>query len=134
MTINVESAFDRLFIIIIPLYQFSAGVGACIQFLLGGEIDIQQFASQRTGAPAGQAFQQNIEIDIHEDRSIKRLAKLIEQILEIQRLYFGARKAIQDKTFCRVGLRQSFADDAKHDVVGDQLAGLYDVLGLLAKP
>ena len=55
------------------------------------------------------------------------------QFVEIQRLLRRARKPIENKAVRCVRLCESLADDAEHDVVGDEIARVHDALGLLAE-
>ena len=68
-------------------------------------------------------------IDLHQHDACQRLTDLGQQLLERRRLHQVARKAIKDKTLGSIRLSKALANNAQHDRVIDQLAGLHDLAG-----
>jgi hypothetical protein len=88
--------------------------------------DVKHAATAAAAAPARQAPQQDLRSDLHQHDRIERYAEGRELGREAIGLGDGAREAIEDEAAGGVGPCQTLADDAQHDVVGDQLAGVHD--------
>ena len=73
---------------------------------------------------------QLFRVDLQFDRGIERQALAGQHLVERLGLLHGARKAVEDETVLRVGLVDAVIDDADHDLVGDERAGLHHRLGL----
>ena len=104
--------------------QLTAGIRTLVDFVLRREINIQELAGLGTRTAASEAFHEDFKINIQEHGGIQRSSELIEQFLEVVGLLLCARETIQDKTLGRIRLRQSFGDNAEHDVIGDEIAGI----------
>src|SRR5690606_20976718 len=77
--IDVETIRDRFLVFVLALDELTAGLPAFVNFFLRGKINVEQLSGRRTGASAGQAFQQDVEIDVHQHGRVQRLAHAIEQ-------------------------------------------------------
>ena len=115
------------------MHQLTAGSRDGIKFFLRRKIHIQQLAGPGAGSAPGQPFYQDVEIHIHQDRRVERGLHLVQQFLKINRLLRSARESVEDKTIFGVRLRQAFTDNAQHDLVRYQVAGIHDRFRLEAE-
>ncbi len=72
-------------------------------------------------------------LDVHQHHGIDRLAQVGEQHVECAGLGDVARIAVEDEALGGVGTAEPLADQAEHDVVRHERAGIHRRLGLLAE-
>src|SRR5690606_28531264 len=95
--------------------------------------DVVHLPADLAGAPAGKALDQAVQVDVHQDGGVQRLAEADQHLVQGLRLRDVAREAVHDEAVLRVRALEALADDAEHDLVGDQLAGVHRGLGLPAQ-
>ena len=82
---------------------------------------------------SGDALDDQVVRHFQLDRDIERLVEAIEQGLEGRALGQVARIAVEDEAALGVWLRNAILEHAEHDLVGDQVSGIHDRLGLEAE-
>ena len=79
--------------------------------------------------PAGDAVEHDLAWDVEVDHEVERVA--VEDPLELLGLGQRAREAVEHEAVARADRRRrALLDDADHDLVGDELAGVHVALGL----
>jgi hypothetical protein len=135
--VDLEPILDHVLAIVGTLDQLrrlAVGmvVAAVAEFRLGA-VDIEHLAALRARAPPGQPLEQRLRIDVHQHDGVDRLAELGEQLVEGAGLGHVARIAVEDEALRGVGPADPLADQAEHDLVGNELAGIHRGLGALAE-
>src|ERR1700690_3558913 len=109
--VDLEPLADDLFLVVRTLDQarrFTALL-AVYRPLRGRGVYVEYPAAVLADAPAGQAFEQHAEIEVHEDHGLERFSQFCKQRLQSRGLRQIARVAVQDEALGRVGLRQPLA-------------------------
>ncbi len=130
LAIDFQAIANRLFVVVFPLDQLTTSIRAFVEFVRCRKMDVQQFSSERAGTAACQSLHENIEIDVHEYRSIQRRTQCIEQFLKIERLLGRTRKAIQYETVFGIRQAKSFTDYSQHHFVRHQVSRVHYCPGL----
>ena len=99
----------------------------------GDEYTLNTLPQSGQRPTTGQAHHQRLFVDLHQHDRVDRLAEVGQQLVERTRLRDVARIAVEDEALRGVRAAEPLADQAEHDVVGHQLAGVHRRLGALAE-
>ncbi len=131
--VHAQAVADGFLVVVGAVVQRTAALVALAVDLRRRRVDVVHLAADFAGAAAGKTLDQAVEIDVHENRGVHRLAEAHQHLVQRLGLRNVAREAVHDETVLRIRLLQALADDAEHDLVGDQLARVHRGLGLLAQ-
>src|SRR5690606_9071473 len=131
--VHPQAVGDGLLVVVRAVMQRAAALVALVIDARRRGVDVVHLPADLAGAPAGKALDQAVQVDVHQDGGVQRLAEADQHLVQGLRLRDVAREAVHDEAVLRVRALEALADDAEHDLVGDQLAGVKRGLGLPAQ-
>ena len=128
--IHFEAITDGHFVIVGTMVQRRATAVTLIVEARRRSIDIVGGAAVLTGAASREALHEHVEIHVHEYGAVQRLIEVAQHTVQGLGLGDVTREAVEDETLPGIVGAQALANDAQHDVVGDQLARIHSRPGL----
>mmetsp|Transcript_5832 Transcript_5832/g.15227 ORF Transcript_5832/g.15227 Transcript_5832/m.15227 type:complete len:303 (+) Transcript_5832:72-980(+) len=95
------------------------------------ELRVVTPAARRVDQPASDALDKQLVVNLHLDDVVELHALVRQHPVELLRLLHRARKTIEDEAVLAVGPVDRLADDAHHNLVGDEPARLHHLVGRL---
>ena len=133
MFVDLQSPANGLFVVIGAVMQHLTGFVVPTRNPRWFEVDVVDGAARGCDPPSGEAFHQDLPIDIHQQCKLQRLAQTRHHGIQGLGLRDVARETIEDKSALGIGPGQAVLNDAKHHIVAHQLTSVHGGLGSTAK-
>src|SRR3954462_5415259 len=132
LAVDDQALADRLLAVVLPLAQRLLVDIADVVVLRRVVLDVIGVAV-RAHAPAGEALDDVVLGHVDEQRGGQTPVDLLQRLVERLGLRGRAREAVEEEAVGGVLLGEAVEDDADDHVVGDEVAAIHVLLGLLAE-
>ncbi len=131
--VDAQAVTDGFLVVIAAMAQPPAALVTAAVHVRWRVEDVVHGAAAQAGTPADQALDQCIHINRYQQCQVDGAPQAAQQLVERLRLLHVTGKSIKNESVAGIRAGNAFMDDAEHDFVADQLAGIHGELGLTAQ-
>src|SRR3954449_5998774 len=131
--VDLEPVTDRLRLVVVTLEQLATADVTHTLRRWRVEVQMPDVSAAAAGTPSGQPPDHLVVVDHELQDDVERCAAVEQQVVERLRLRDVAGEAVEQEALAGVVLLEPGDDHPDRDLVGHEIAGVHELLGLLAE-